>query len=60
VSNNPFDPSPVWEDITSKVNLYVHTFANTTVETTNGLAYRFTLTKGTQTIEVIQATIRFA
>lgn len=60
VSNNPFDPSPVWEDITSKVNLYVHTFANSTVATTNGLAYRFTLTKGSQTIEVIQATIRFA
>lgn len=60
VTNNPFDPSPVWEDITSKVNLYVHTFTNTTVATTNGLAYRFTLTKGTQTIEVIQATIRFA
>jgi len=60
VSNNPFDASPVWEDITSKVNLYVHTFTNTTVATTNGLAYRFTLTKGTQTIEVIQSAIRFA
>jgi len=60
VTNNPFDASPVWEDITSKVNLYVHTFANQTVATTNGLAYRFTLTKGTQTIEVIQATVRFA
>ena len=60
VSNNPFDNEPVWEDITSKVNRYVHTFENTTVATTYGLAYRFYLTKGTQRIEVSQVTVRFA
>ena len=58
VTNNPFDTAPVWEDITSKVGKFVHTFANTTVASPDfGLAY---LTKGTQQIEVIQATIRFA
>lgn len=61
VTNNPFDTAPVWEDITSKVGKFVHTFANTTVASPDfGLAYRFYLTKGTQQIEVIQATIRFA
>lgn len=61
VTNNPFDDSPVWEDITSKVGKFVHTFTNTTVTSSfYGLAYRFYMTKGTQEIEVIQATIRFA
>ena len=60
VSNNPFDNEPVWEDITSKVNRYVHTFENNTVATTYGLAYRFYLTKGTQQIEVSQVAVRFA
>ena len=60
VCNNPFDDEPVWEDITAKVNRYVHTFENTTVATTHGLAYRFYLTKGSQQIEVSQVTVRFA
>ena len=61
VTNNPFDDSPAWEDITSKVGKFVHTFANTTVVSSSyGLAYRFYMTKGTQEIEVIQATVRFA
>ena len=61
VTNNPFDDSPVWEDITSKVGKFVHTFTNTTVASSSyGLAYRFYMTKGTQEIEVIQATVRFA
>ena len=61
VTNNPFDDSPTWEDITSKVGKFVHTFANTTVASSSyGLAYRFYMTKGTQEIEVIQATVRFA
>lgn len=60
-TNNPFDDSPVWEDITSKVGKFVHTFTNTTVVSSSyGLAYRFYMTKGTQEIEVIQATVRFA
>lgn len=59
VTNNPFDASPVWEDITTKVNKFVHNFANTTIGT-NGIAYRFYITKGTQQIEVIQVTERFA
>ena len=61
VTNNPFDDSTVWEDITSKVGKFVHTFTNTTVASSSyGLAYRFYMTKGTQEIEVIQATVRFA
>lgn len=60
VTNNPFDTTPVWEDISSKVGRFVHTFQNTTVANGYGLAYRFTITKGTQTIEVVQATVRFA
>ena len=61
VTNNPFDDSPTWEDITSKVGKFVHTFTNTTVASSSyGLAYRFYMTKGTQEIEVIQATVRFA
>ena len=60
-TNNPFDDSPAWEDITSKVGKFVHTFTNTTVASSSyGLAYRFYMTKGTQEIEVIQATVRFA
>ena len=59
VTNNPFDTAPVWEDVTSKVGKFVHTFKNTTVAKGFGLAYRFYLTKGTQQIEVIQATVRF-
>ena len=31
VTNNPFDTAPVWEDVTSKVGKFVHTFKNTTV-----------------------------
>lgn len=61
VTNNPFDTTPTWEDITSKVGKFVHTFANTTVASgTYGLAYRLYLTKGTQEVEVIQATVRFS
>lgn len=60
VTNNPFDASPVWEDITGKVGRFVHTFANTTVTNGFGLAYRFYINKGSQTVEVIQATVRFA
>jgi len=60
VCNNPFDDEPVWEDITAKVNRYVHTFENNTVATNYGLAYRFYLTKGNQQIEVSQVTVRFA
>lgn len=60
VTNNPFDASPVWDDVSQKIGRFVHTFANTTVANGNGLAYRFYITKGTQTVEVIQATVRFA
>lgn len=60
VTNNPFDEVPVWEDITTKVGRFVHTFTNAKAEKGNGLAYRFYITKGSQTIEVIQATVRFA
>ena len=60
VTNNPFDTAPVWEDITGKVGRFVHTFANTTVTNGFGLAYRFYIDKGSQPVEVIQATVRFA
>ncbi len=60
VTNNPFDTTPVWEDISSKVGRFVHIFQNTTAAKGYGLAYRFTITKGGQTVEVVQATVRFA
>lgn len=60
VTNNPFDTNPVWEDITEKANRLVHTFANSTVANGYGLGYRFYLLKGTEEIEITQATIRFA
>lgn len=60
VTNNPFDASPVWVDITDKANRLVHVFTNTTAAKGYGLGYRFYITKGTQEIEITQATIRFA
>lgn len=60
VTNNPFDASPVWEDISSKANKYVHVFQNATAANGNGLGYRFYMLKGSQEIEISQATIRFA
>ena len=60
VTNNPFDDSPVWEEITSKVNSLVHFFSNTTAANGYGLGYRFYILKGDEEIEVTQATIRFA
>ena len=60
VTNNPFDTNPVWEDITEKANRLVHTFTNSTVANGYGLGYRFYLLKGTEEIEITQATIRFA
>ena len=60
VTNNPFDASPVWEEITSKVNSLIHVFSNTTAANGYGLGYRFFMLKGDEEIEVTQATIRFA
>lgn len=60
VTNNPFDTAPVWEDITAKIGKFVHTFVNGKAASGYGLAYRFYITKGDQTVEVIQATVRFA
>ena len=60
VTNNPFDTSPVWVDITDKANRLVHVFTNTNAAKGYGLGYRFYITKGTQEIEITQATIRFA
>ena len=60
VTNNPFDTSPVWVDITDKANRLVHVFTNTTAAKGYGLGYRFYITKGTHEIEITQATIRFA
>jgi hypothetical protein len=50
----------VWVDITDKANRLVHVFTNTTAAKGYGLGYRFYITKGTQEIEITQATIRFA
>lgn len=60
VTNNPFDDSPVWEDVTGKVGTYVHTFTNATATKGYGLAYRFYLLKDSEKIEVSQVTVRFA
>lgn len=60
VTNNPFDSNPIWEDITVKINKYVHIFKNTEISGTKGLAYRFYISKEVNTIEVKQTTVRFA
>ena len=60
VTNNPFDASPVWEDVSGKVGTYVHTFTNTAAANGYGLAYRFYLLKDSETVEVSQVTVRFA
>lgn len=60
VTNNPFDDSPVWEDVSGKVGTYVHTFTNATAANGYGLAYRFYLLKDSEKIEVSQVTVRFA
>ena len=60
VTNNPFDTSPEWVDITDKANSLVHVFTNTTAANGYGLGYRFYILKGTHEIEITQATIRFA
>ena len=60
VTNNPFDTSPVWVDISDKANRLVHVFTNTTAANSYGLGYRFYVTKGSQEVEITQATIRFA
>jgi len=60
VTNNPFDPTPIWEDATSKINRLTHTFVNTTASNGFGVAYRFYINKGVSPIEVIQASLRFS
>lgn len=61
VCNNPFDTSPAWEDISGKVNEIVHIFANTTVATTPGIGYRFTITPAAgKTAAFFEAVVRYA
>lgn len=60
VCNNPFDASPAWEDISEKVNSQIHSFANTQVETTHGIGYRFSITpKEGETALFISAAVRY-
>lgn len=60
VTNNPFDDSSVWEDISGKVNRFAHTFTNTTAAKGYGLAYRFYILKDAEPVEISQVTVRFA
>lgn len=60
VSNNPFDATPVWEDISSELGV-AHVFANTTVEVP-GFAMRFYVQKAegsTEQVEITQSVISF-
>lgn len=60
-TNNPFDAEPKWDDITEKVNRFVHVFANTTATGGYGFGYRFYITNsGGKEVEINQVTIRFA
>ena len=59
VCNNPFDAVPVWEEMSAKVNKAVHFFGNSTVETP-GLAYRFIVTKGTETAVLEKIVVKYA
>ncbi len=60
VTNNPFDDSPVWEDISDKLNMIVHTFANSTCKNGYGIGYKFCIDKGEEKVYFDQATLRFA
>ena len=60
VTNNPFDAEPVWEDVSEKLNLAVHTFANSTCANGYGIGYRFKITKGESKVYFDTAVLRFA
>lgn len=60
VTNNPFDDSPVWENISGKLNRIVHTFVNSTCTNGYGIGYRFCIDKGEERIYFDQAVLRFA
>jgi hypothetical protein len=60
VTNNPFDDSPVWEDVSGKLNMTVHTFSNSTAANGYGLGYKFCITRDVETVEFYQAVLRFA
>ena len=61
VCNNPFDESPVWEDMTLAVDTLVHVFTNkVNTASSYGLAYRLIMTDSAQLVELIQVTLRFA
>ena len=59
-THNPFDDSPVWEDISDKLNMIVHTFANSTCKNGYGIGYKFCIDKGEEKVYFDQATLRFA
>lgn len=60
VTNNPFDTEPVWEDVSERLNIAVHTFANSTCANGYGIGYRFKITKGESKIYFDTAVLRFA
>ena len=60
VTNNPFDAEPVWEDVSEKLNLAVHTFANSICANGYGIGYRFKITKGESKVYFDTAVLRFA
>ena len=60
VTSNPFDDFPVWEDVSDKLNMIVHTFANSTCQNGYGIGYKFCITKAEEKIYFDQATLRFA
>lgn len=57
VTNNPFDPNPVWEDMGDKLNKGKHVFENRDSEKF-GLAYRFRANKGSHA-KIKQVTVTY-
>lgn len=58
VSNNPFDPAPIWEKISAKTNREAHKFSDHVV-LTPGLGYRFRIIKGDAAIEFDRVNIKY-
>ena len=62
VSNNPYDDTPVWENVTSKLGRYVHVFANQSVQNSTGLGIRVRMnpTNEEPTVELELLFVRYA
>ena len=62
VSNNPYDNTPVWENVTSKLGRYVHVFSNQSAQNSTGLGIRIRMTPTNEepTVELESLFVRYA